>query len=256
MLVAHPKKENNEEESKMDPASYIAAAGLKANLRALDIASNNMANSQSPGFKADSPFYRMLNASYGELSGSTVQGTATDFRIGSFRTTSNPLDFAINGEGFFTVRTPAGTGYTRNGSFSISQAGELVTQDGFQVLDRNGSPIPVALDPSKGNEIVVNKLGEISIDDVTIGTIGIVRFDNLNALEKQGDNMFTSNSQPQQMLTPTIEQGVIEGSNADPITTMLEMVELQRMYDMNSKTVQTLMANLNRRAVRDIVSQQ
>lgn len=239
----------------MDPASYIAAAGLKANLRALDIAANNMANTESPGFKADSPFYRMLDASYGELAGSTVEGTATDFRTGSLRATANPLDFAINGEGFFTVRTQAGIGYTRSGSFNISQAGELVTQDGFQVLDRNGRPIPVAVDPSRGTELVVNKLGEISIDDLNIGTLGIARFDNLNSLSKQGNNMFTSTEQPQQMLTPSIEQGVIEGSNANPINTMLEMVELQRMYDMNSKTVQTLMANLNRRAIQDIAGQ-
>lgn len=239
----------------MDPASYIAASGLKANLRALDIASNNMANTESPGFKADSPFYRMLNASYGELSGSTVQGTATDFTTGSLRATANPLDLAINGEGFFSVRTQAGVGYTRNGSFSISQAGELVTQDGFQVLDRNGRAIPVALDPSRSNEIVINKLGEISIDEITIGTLGIARFENLDSLNKQGNNMFTSSEQPQQMTTPIVEQGVIEGSNANPINTMLEMVELQRMYDMNSKTVQTLMANLNRRAIQEIAGQ-
>ena len=236
----------------MDPATYIAASGLKANLRALDIASNNMANVDSPGFKADEPFYRMLQKSYGDLSGSAVAGTMTDFTTGTFKQTGNPLDVAINGEGFLTVRTPQGIGYTRNGSLTISTAGELVTQDGYQVLDNFDQPIPVAIDPSRANEVIINKNGEITIDEQRIGTLKVVDFEDKSQLTKLKDQIFVTDQQPTQVVAPMVEQGVVEQSNANAIKTMIDMVELQRMYDMNSKIVQNVMNQINRRAIADI----
>jgi flagellar basal-body rod protein FlgF len=84
----------------MDPATYIAAAGMKANMRSMDVIANNLANVETPGYKADSPFFRELIQSYGDLSGSAVAGVDTDFSAGSIKITGNPLDLAINGQGF------------------------------------------------------------------------------------------------------------------------------------------------------------
>lgn len=236
----------------MDPASYIAASGMKAQLRALNIASNNLANVESPGYKSDAPFYRMLQQSFGDLSGVAIAGTRTDFTAGSLKTTGNPLDLAINGEGFFTVRTPAGLGYTRNGCFSISPAGELVTGDGFQVLDRNGLPIQIVRNPNAANQVIIGKNGEVNVDDQQVATLNIVRFDDLSQLSKLENQIFESTVQPQQAVTPNIEQGALEASNANTVSTMLNLVEIERMYDMSSRTIQTVMNTINRRAIAEI----
>jgi flagellar basal-body rod protein FlgF len=239
----------------MDPATYIAAAGMKSSLRALDIAANNMANVNSPGFKADSPFYRELQQAYGTLSGSAIAGEYTDFRPGSMRMTENPLDLAINGEGFFTIRTPAGDAYTRNGSFTISPAGELVTQDGYQVLDANGQPIAIALDPQRPNEVMINHSGDITIDEQPVATLGIVAFDDPAQMVKLEAMSFRTNQPARQVVNPMVEQGAIEQSNADAVATMLEMIDLQRMFEMNSKTVLTIMNQVNRQAIDGIAAQ-
>lgn len=239
----------------MDAASYIAAAGMKANLRAMDTIANNLANADTPGFKSDSPFYRELLQAHGDLAGSTVAGLVTDFRSGSIEITENPLDFAINGEGFFTVRTPAGVGYTRNGSFSIGIGGELVTQDGFPVLDDQGQTIPIALNPQQPNELMVSPAGDVFVDDTRLARLNLVSFTDLNQLEKLGDQVFTTNQVEQPVVNGNIQQGAIESSNANVMKAMIEMVELQRMYEMNSKTVQSVMNNINQNAIRTIAAQ-
>ena len=238
----------------MHSALYISKTGLSAQDTSLKTISNNLANVDSPGYKSDSPFYRMLQQSFGKLSGSAVAGTVTDHAAGTLRNTGNPLDLAINGEGFFTVRTPAGVGYTRNGSFSLSPAGELVTQNGNQVLDPQGQPILLTLDPQMSNEVFINRNGDITVDETIVGRINIVNFADNTALTKLSDQIFTTNQQPQQVINPAVEQGFLEQSNASAIESMLQLVNLQRMFDMNSKTVNTVMNQINRSAITGIVS--
>lgn len=239
----------------MDPASYIAAAGMKANLRSMDVIANNMANADTPGYKADSPFYRELRQAHGDLAGSTVAGLRTDFSTGSLQITENPLDMAINGQGFFTVRTPAGVGYTRNGSFNIGIGGELVTQDGYPVLDNQGQVIPVVLNPNQPNQLEVSRNGEVFIDEQRIAQLNVVSFADLNQLEKLQDQIFTTNQLEQPLVNAEVQQGAIEKSNASVMDSMMQMIEMQRLYEMNSKTIQSVMNSVNRQAIQTIAGQ-
>jgi flagellar basal-body rod protein FlgF len=239
----------------MDSASYIAAAGMKANLRALDIVSNNLANVNSPGFKQDSPFYRELQLAHGDLRGSAVAGTTTEFSAGTLRSTGNPLDLAINNpNGFFKIETQAGQGYTRNGSFSINEVDELVTQNGNRVLNDRDLPVLIQLDPNSNQEMVISPNGEISQGEVILGKISAVDFEDLSALKKLESQIFITDQQPVEMATPNIQQGVLEESNASAVSSMLDMVELQRMYDMNSKVISSVMGGINKAAIQAIAS--
>lgn len=238
----------------MDSASYIAAAGMKTCYRALDVVTNNLANVNSPGFKAERPFYRMLQEARG-LSGSALYGTVTDFGPGTLRSTGNPLDLAINGEGFFTVLTPGGERYTRNGSFSIAQGGELVTREGLTVQGVGGGPIIIALGPDSPNEVTVSPSGDVSVDGELVGTLAVVSFADYGSLRSEGSLTFASDVQPQRVVNPNIEQGVLEESNVDAIGALLQLIQLNRAFDINQRTVFTLMNTVNRRAVNEIAAQ-
>jgi flagellar basal-body rod protein FlgF len=239
----------------MDAASYIAASGMKSAYRAVEVATNNLANASSPGFKADRPFYRLLQEETDKLSGSTLAGTRIDFSPGTFRLTGNPLDLAINGEGFFAIRTEGGTRYTRNGSFSMTQAGELVTQDGYAVLDTQGKPVVAVSGAGAANEVTVSRAGEVAVDGNIVATLGIYSFADNSTLQKEGDLNFRTDARPQRVVNPEIEQGAVEQSNVDAISSMIELIEMQRMFDINQRTVNTVMNTLNQRAVRELAAQ-
>ena len=239
----------------MDAATYTAATGMKASYRALEIATNNLANVNSPGFKADKPFYRILQDATGKITGSNLAGTVTDFRSGPMKMTGNPLDLAINGEGYFTVRTPGGDRFTRNGSFSISINGDLVTQDGFPVLDRSGNNITVVRGSQAPNKLSIGRSGEIMVDEGIVGQIGVVTFANPNLLAKEGNANFSSAETPMSVANPVIQQGSLEQSNVNAVEMMLELIRVNRAFDFNQKTVMNIMNNLNRRAVTEIAGQ-
>jgi flagellar basal-body rod protein FlgF len=239
----------------MDPASYVAATGMKASFRALEIATNNLANANSTGFKADRPFYRILMDEAGKISGSVLAGTVVDFEPGTLKMTGNPLDLAINGEGFFLVRTPNGTRYTRNGNFTININGDLTTQEGFAVLNSSGGGITLIRGPQAINQITVSRDGEVAVDKAIVGRIGVVTFANKNSLVKEGSVLFRTADPAQPMVNPNIEQGTIEQSNVNAIEAMLELIKINRAFEFNQKAVMTLMNTINRRAVSEIPAQ-
>lgn len=238
----------------MDSASYISATAMKAAYRALEVATNNLSNLNSPGFKADKPFYRILNEEADRLSGSAVMGTSTDFSVGPIRRTGAQLDVAIKGQGFFAVQTPAGIQYTRNGSFTIGQGGELVTMQGHPVLDQNNQQVYIATGPSPIEKITINQDGEIIIDNFVSSRIGVFSFDDPAGLRKEGDLHFTTDQPPQPVVNPELQQGALEESNVNAVSAMLELIELQRMFDFSYKSVSTTMNDINRQAISTIAS--
>lgn len=239
----------------MDAASYIAASGMKSAYRAVEIATNNLANVTSPGFKADRPFYRLLQEQTENLSGSRLAGTRTDHSPGTFKMTGNPLDLAINGEGFFSIRTANGIRYTRDGNFTMNQAGEMVTQDGHQVLDDRNQPIILVSEAGAPNEIAVSRAGDVSVDGFITAKLGIYSFADEAALLKEGSLNFRTDAAPRQVVNPEIEQGAIEQSNVNAITAMIDLLEMQRIFDINQRAVYMLMNNINRKAVTEITAQ-
>ncbi len=239
----------------MDAASYIAASGMKSAYRAIEIATNNLANVTSPGFKADRPFYRLLQDQVEQLSGSRLAGTRTDHSPGALKMTGNPLDLAIDGEGFFAIRTGNGIRYTRDGNFTMTQAGEMVTQEGNQVLDDRNQPIILAGQAGVPNEIAVSREGDVSVDGNITAKLGIYRFADQAALLKEGSLNFSTDAPPQRVVNPEIEQGVLEQSNVNAISAMIDLLEMQRIFDINQRTVYMVMNNINRKAVTEITAQ-
>ena len=216
----------------MDRGLYIAASGmLTEQLRQKQIA-NDLANASTPGYKAD----RTAQRSFGDLvladttTGQTVgrQSTAvvadavvTDFTPQPSRDTGEPLDFAITGDGFFAVRTPDGIRYTRDGQFTVSPQGELVTAQGDPVLGRGGQPIRVGgdgrVDPRRLDVVLLREPQKVG-DGLVAGTPGGV-----------------AASAPGQ-----VRAGALEGSSADPARSMVDMIASLRAFESGQKAIQAI----------------
>lgn len=242
-----------------------AATGMLAQQLNVEVISNNIANVNTSGYKRQRvEFNDLLYQDQRRVgANSSQEGTIVPsgiqvglgvkpgaiYRIneqGSLNITDNPLDLAIDGEGYFQIELPNGeTAYTRTGSFQLSPDGDLVTSDGFLV--QPGITIPqdavgVAVNPD--GEVLVDLDGQIQPQNV--GQIELARFTNPAGLEAMGDNLFmeTAASGPPNVAVPgtpgfgAIQQGMIESSNVDIVTEITNMIEAQRAYEMNSRVIQ------------------
>jgi flagellar basal-body rod protein FlgG len=213
----------------MDRGLYIAASGMLAEQVRQDQIANDLANSATPGYKADrttqTSFNSLLlaNSVTGQVIGS--QGTAvevdkihTDFTPQPARDTGEPLDFAIVGEGFFAVQTGQGVRYTRNGQFMADAQGRLVTAQGDPVLGRGGAPLTVGAD----------------------GTVDPRRLDvvALANPRKAGDSLVTGT--PGGGPAGQVRSSALEGSGADATRAMVDMISSMRAYQAGQKVIQTI----------------
>lgn len=249
-------------------ALWTAASGMMAQQLNVDVIANNLSNVNTTGYKKERVEFkdllyqnlqraymledagRPVNLQVGH--GTAAVATVKDFRNGTIESTDNPLDFAINGEGFFTVMGPQGIMYTRDGSFKISvtpNGNMLTTSDGYPVLDNMGNIIIIDVDLSK---LLVSESGELNYLDeernvVPLGqTLGLVKFTNRHALESVGGNFYMENS-ASGMAVPDEELGVrstinqyhLELSNVQVVEEMVKMIIAQRAYEINSKAIQS-----------------
>ena len=182
--------------------------------------------------------------------GDYIAEIAVDHEQGPLESTGNTFDLAISGNGFFALQTPEGVRYTRNGAFFRNQDGVLQDIRGYNLLDTTGNPITIP--PNVGNDrVVVTPNGTIFAANQQnqrqrqLAQIQFVQFNNRRAVQKQGDNLFyavTDNNgnvaQPQQA-TGQIMQGMLEKSNTQIVSEMVELIHNQRMYEANSKAVIT-----------------
>ena len=204
----------------------------------MDQISNNLANVDTAGYKKeDITFWEMMfnTADKRPRVGKALK-ILTDQQQGSAKQTDSPLDFAINGDGFFRVQTPNGVRYTRNGNFTLNSQGQLSTQDGNLVIG-DGGPIVLA-----DQNVQVGRDGQISANGTAINRLGIVTFPDLTSLEKEGANLFrTKEGAPQEQAveTPNIQQGYLEGANVNIVAEMTEMIDLQRAYQSQQRAIQT-----------------
>ena len=244
---------------------YIGASGMNAQQNRLDAISNNLANVDTTGFKRDigvskafsELLLRRTNAdgvyktSFGSADAAPIIGRVglgvetnelfTSFEQGSFKSTDTHTDLALGGEGFFAVQTPQGERYTRNGNFLLGKEGILLTKDGYPVLGENG-PIQVPDD-----KFFINQDGMIynREDNQLIDRIKLVRFDNERYLKKQGNSLWNTNgiSGPAHIAEgderPRVMQGYVETSNVNVVNEMVQMIEVNRAYEANQKSVQT-----------------
>lgn len=233
-------------------------AGLSRQIvlaRALETTANNIANQTTSGFKADHVAFReYLARIHGETIGDPVVSlvndpdTYTDFSAGGVEQSYRDLDFAIDGDGFFSIETAAGVGYTRDGRFSVNALGELVTRSGAQVLDRGGSPIVV--DPEAG-PLLATPDGELQQDATPIAQLGVFRFDDLRQLRKAGENLFVAVDSPAAESSPRVRLGFIETSNVNPVAAMTDMIEIMRAYEQAAQLSETA-NDLARRTVETL----
>ncbi len=250
-------------------ALWTAGSGMIAQQFNVDVISNNLSNVNTVGYKKERAefkdlLYETLDRAYmldGKGKpvnlqvghGTSVVATVKNFGTGNLEKTENPLDMAIDGEGFFTVRGPKGdVNYTRDGSFKISitpDGKKLSTSDGYPVLDDAGNDIVLDVDVSKLN---VSSEGELSYTDangqsVSLGQkIGLVKFPNKNGLESIGKNFYASNSASGDPVADgesgtksTISQGFLESSNVQVVEEMVKLIVAQRAYEVNSKAIQS-----------------
>jgi flagellar basal-body rod protein FlgG len=238
----------------------MAANGAIAYQRRLEILSNNLANTNTVGFKQDQTHFQTYYLANLERPNTPVAdrgltqapvfwsrlSSYTDHTSGPQKATGNRLDLAINGRGFFCVQTPQGLQYTRRGDFSIGADGLLVNNQGWPVLGENGE-ISVdsqadVTDPA-GHEFLVDDSGNVSVDGSIIGKLRIVDFENTDSLEKIGNTSFkprSANAVESAAKDFSISQGAVELSNVNALQMMTELIEVHRGYESYQKVIRSV----------------
>ncbi len=220
--------------------------------RKLEVAAHNMANIATTGFKRQRISFEEYLLPHVDGGKRTAKGevVTTDFAQGDLVQTGNPLDIAIEGEGFFVVQTPGGLKYTRDGSFMLDAQKQLVTREGYPVL---GNGAPIVLDDTTGKGIWLSNDGQFNVDETVVATLDVVRFPKPEYLKRVGENLYepTPQAGTPENLEPRVKQGFLERSNVEPVHAMLDMITLYRYYEQMQKGLQTVDA-LDNRAVNGV----
>ncbi|MDB5531633.1 MAG: flagellar basal body rod protein [Devosia sp.] len=240
----------------MDNAIYVGLSRQMMLRRELDVIANNIANADTSGFKVEDTLTKTEAKTAPRTRQSDAinfvidDGVARNFGQGGLNQTSSPLDLAIEGQGFFTVNTPAGPRYTRDGRFTLDSTGRLATQAGAPVLGAGGGEIVV--DPLLG-PVAIAKDGTVSQGINIIGKVEVSRFDDLASLRKDGDNLFRNVSNQTANAAPDarIHQGMLESSNVKTIEQVTRLIEVNRAYDSISKMMADT-SDLSRRSIERI----
>ena len=244
---------------------YQSAGGMQVNQYRMDVLANNIANMETAGFKQDLAVVReRLVESREKLhdpalrhdvlddltGGSLVAPTYTVFEQGSIDVTGGKLDVAIDGDGFFIVQHPEGERYTRDGRFTINASGELVTVAGnHPVLTNSGSAVVVGTNAH--GKVSVDGDGNVRVGNDVVGQLGFVDFEDKTLLRKTGENLIQSlGAQPVDM-EASLRTGSVERSNVDATLSMVQMIQVQRAYELNARMVGIADSTLGR-AVNDI----
>ena len=237
-----------------------------------NVVANNLANVNTSGYKKDICSFQMYNgyelannSGYVGLEQDLSQANefwikmdaSTDFSSGYIKNTGNKLDMAVLGEGFFSVQTPNGTRYTRNGEFSISEDGNLVTKDGFAVMGDGGEinvESKAGMTDSARHELAVDEEGYLSLDGKRVGQLRIVKFEDPSSLQKEGNSLFktvTDGVGESEAEDFTVSQGFLEVSNVDAVRMMTEMIEILRGYESYQKVIRSI-DEINARAINEV----
>jgi len=244
---------------------WISKTGMEAQQTQLDHISNNLANSGTNGYKRshavfEDLMYQTLRQSGANSSeqtqlptglqvglGTRAVATSRQFSQGGLQQTTNPLDVAVKGQGFFQIQMPDGTtGYTRDGSFQVDAQGQLVTNNGY-VLQ------PGIVVPAQAQSVTIGGDGTVTVTlpgqsgAQTIGQIQLANFANPAGLDPKGQNLFAETASsgtptsgaPQSNGLGSLAQGFVETSNVNVVEELVSMIQTQRAYELNSKAIQT-----------------
>jgi len=224
-------------EGNPDPSAGYPIIGLKGEITVGNgtLAVDEAGNITEDGRIIDKLVYQAAPQVIGTMNGGMkVTKIETDFTQGEIQPTHNQLDFALQGKGFFTVETPEGIRYTRDGSFKLDSARQLVTSEGYPVLGTEG-PIVV-----EGLEVSSNSLGEILVDGELVNRFAIADFENTRDLRKLGEGLYTFEKdiepEPREAEAQLV-QGSLETANVDPVREMVEMMTLFRGYESSQRMI-------------------
>jgi flagellar basal-body rod protein FlgF/flagellar basal-body rod protein FlgG len=242
----------------MDSGYYAAMTGLIARTQDLDIAATNLANSQTPGYRSEQEFFRSVlmgpDAADSQL-GRTVNnfgllgGDKLNLGQGVLQQTGNPLDLAVEGEGFFRIQTPDGLRYTRDGGFHRAANGQLVTAAGAPVLSTAGQPIAVP-----PGEVSVGANGVLSVAGGIVATVGVYTFPPGTQLSAEGASRYLVPEETVISLSKnaTVHQGAIESANQGSIPGSLNLMLIQREAEMMQKALTIFHTDFNKFATEDL----
>ena len=235
----------------MQNASYVALSRQVVLGRQLDVTANNIANIDTVGFKRQGLRFSEFLAQTGNGEAvSYVQdvGSSRDVAQGSLRMTDRPLDLAIEGDGYFTVETPGGERYGRDGQFQLSAASEFTTRSGHALLSADGDRIVV---PPGTQQIIIRKTGEILADGAEIAKIELKKFNNPQSLVHTADGLYKADAPGQVDPDARLHQGMLESSNVNPVVELVSMLQIQRDFEGVHKMGKTENERMTR-AIREL----
>ncbi len=231
----------------MDVSLYQAAAAMNATAQWQEMIADNLtASNISGGRKRDISFHDVQAGLDPSVSGGTqanyfipTASMVANFQQGELHASSNPMDFALEGPGFFTVQLPNGDkSYTRGGEFQLNAKEQLVTTQGYPVLSGGA---PIQFNPNSTDPITVSATGEISQGSQQVGKLDLVEFDHPEFLTMLGADSFRSDNsaaQPTAAVGTKVRQGFLEGANSSPTTEMSGLVTAMRAFEANQKVMQ------------------
>lgn len=240
---------------------YTAGTGMLTQRDKMEVLTNNLTNADTAGYKSDSLVLSsfknmMINRLHDPYSGGTntvgslgtgahIDRVITSFEQGNLEETGRSLDFALEGTGFFVLSTPNGLRYSREGSFSVSSDGYLLSSSGMYVQGTNGR-IYVG-----GDDFTVDEQGGVYISDALTDRIKVVSFNDNTSLRKDENNMYQATQAPAADTTTKVLQGRLEGSNVDVSGELANMLSASRAYDTNQRVLRMIDSTLDK-TVNDV----
>lgn len=217
----------------MDAALYTTLNRQSGLMREMGVVANNIANSSTTGFRREGVVFSEYVAALDRdpsLSMAHASGRHVDLSQGTLSQTGGAFDFAIQGEGFFLIETPQGERLTRAGSFTPSPEGELVTADGYRLLDAGGAPIFVPPDA----RVALARDGTLSANGEPVAQVGLWRPTDPLTLRHQSGTLFDGGAL-EPIENGQFLQGMLEDSNVEPVSEIARMIEVQRAYELGQK---------------------
>ncbi len=227
----------------MDSPGYIMLSRLGAQLRGTQVLANNLANADTPGFRAERAVFaeflqpRAETAAPGDRATAYAIDRATwrDTAAGSVSTTGNPFDLALRGDGFFAVETPRGERYTRAGRFALAGDGKLTDGEGNAVLDARGTPIAIGPNDTR---VEVRGDGSVHSENGPIGQLRVVRFADPQKLRAEGSRLYASDEPGAPAERPGVVQGAVENSNVQPVAEITTLTAQMREFQFATQFVE------------------
>jgi|JI10StandDraft_1071094.scaffolds.fasta_scaffold28396_2 flagellar basal-body rod protein FlgF len=233
----------------MSDGIYVAAAGAVAQSNALDVTANNVANASTTGFRAARVTFAEALSRARSPDVALVGGLtpAVDLQPGAIATTGNPLDVALDGDGYFAVDAPGGVRYTRAGAFEVDATGTLRTTSGLAVRSADGGPLQI---PTEATQISIGEDGAVSTELGPVGSLALATFAP-GAMRHDGGSLFTAAGAPTAGPPPRVVQGALEGSNVNVVRGVVDLVKVSRTYESLLRMIQGF-HDVESRAARDL----